>query len=182
MPSRNDEMSMTELKSNLTDLANRALFLQRLEQALNAAQHDKTHLAILVMDLDRFTGINDTLGHYNGDRVLKQVAARLQGAVQDTDTVARLSGDEFAILLPKISAVRDAMQLARKIGKALQTPMVVEGLKLDVQASIGIAVYPEHGPDADTLLLHADVAMCMVKQEQSGYIVYDPRHDKYSPR
>ncbi|MFQ6021389.1 MAG: putative bifunctional diguanylate cyclase/phosphodiesterase [Acidiferrobacterales bacterium] len=166
---------------HLTDLPNRVLLLDRLEQALNAAQHDKTHLAILVMDLDRFKEINDTLGHFSGDRVLKQVAARLQGTIQDTFTVARLGGDEFAILLPKISVVKEAMQVARNIGKALQTPFALEGLKLDVQASIGIAVFPEHGPDPDTLLQRADVAMYMAKQEKSGYVVYDPRLDKHSP-
>lgn len=166
---------------HLTDLPNRVLLRDRLEQALNAAQHAKGLLAILVMDLDRFKEINDTLGHYNGDRLLKQVAARLQGAVKDTDTVARLGGDEFAIMLPKVVALREAAEVARKIGKALQAPFGLEGLKLDVQASIGIAVFPQHGPDADTLLQRADVAMYMAKQQKSGYIVYDPKHDKHSP-
>lgn len=165
----------------LTDLPNRVLFRDRLEQALHAAQHDSTHTAILMMDLDRFKEINDTLGHFNGDRLLKQVAARLQGIIQEPATVARLGGDEFAILLPKILVVKDATEVARKIGKALQAPFGLEGLKLDVQASIGIAVYPEHGSDADTLLQRADVAMYMAKQEKTGYIVYDPKHDKHSP-
>ncbi len=165
----------------LTDLPNRVLFRDRLEQALHAAQHDSTHTAILMMDLDRFKEINDTLGHFNGDRLLKQVAARLQGIMQETATVARLGGDEFAILLPKILVGKEAEEVARKIGKALQAPFGLEGLKLDVQASIGIAVYPEHGSDADTLLQRADVAMYMAKQEKTGYIVYDPKHDKHSP-
>ncbi|MDH3670727.1 MAG: EAL domain-containing protein [Gammaproteobacteria bacterium] len=165
----------------LTDLPNRVLFRDRLEQALHAAQHDRAHLAILMMDLDGFKEINDTLGHFNGDRLLKQVAARLQGIMQETSTVARLGGDEFAILLPKILLVKDAAEVARKIGKALQSPFGLEGLKLDVQASIGIAVYPEHGSDADTLLQRADVAMYMAKQDKTGYIVYDPKHDKHSP-
>ena len=165
----------------LTDLPNRVLFRDRLEQALHAAQHDRTHAAILMMDLDRFKEINDTLGHFNGDRLLKQVAARLQGIMQETATVARLGGDEFAILLPKNLVVKDATEVARKIGKALQAPFGLEGLKLDVQASIGIAVYPEHGSDADTLLQRVDVAMYMAKQEKTGYIVYDPKHDKHSP-
>ena len=166
---------------HLTDLPNRVLLRDRLEQALNSAQHDKRLLAILVMDLDRFKEINDTLGHYNGDRLLKQVSARLQGAVNDTDTVARLGGDEFAIMLPKVSGIKDASEVARKIGKALQAPFGLEGLKLDVQASIGIAVFPQHGPDADTLLQRADVAMYMAKQQKSGYIIYDPKLDKHSP-
>jgi diguanylate cyclase (GGDEF)-like protein len=167
---------------HLTDLPNRVLLRDRLEQALNVAQHDKSLLAILVMDLDRFKEINDTLGHYNGDRLLKQVAARLQGTVQDTDTVARLGGDEFAILLPKMGSVKEATEVARKIAKGLQAPFGLEGLKLDVQASIGIAVFPQHGPDADTLLQRADVAMYMAKQQKSGYVVYDPKLDKHSPQ
>jgi diguanylate cyclase (GGDEF)-like protein len=166
---------------HLTDLPNRVLLRDRLEQALNVAQHNKTLLAILVMDLDRFKEINDTLGHYNGDRLLKQVAARLQGTVQDTDTVARLGGDEFAIMLPKMHGVKEATEVARKIAKGLQAPFGLEGLKLDVQASIGIAVFPQHGPDADTLLQRADVAMYMAKQEKSGYVVYDAKLDKHSP-
>jgi diguanylate cyclase (GGDEF)-like protein len=165
----------------LTDLPNRVLLRDRLEQALNVAQHDRTRLAVLALNLDRFKEINDTLGHFNGDRVLKQVAARLEGTIQDTATVARLGGDEFAIMLTKLDSVREATKMAQKIGKALQTPFALEGLKLDVQASIGIAVFPEHGPDADTLLQRADVAMYMAKQEKSGFVVYDPKHDKHSP-
>lgn len=165
----------------LTDLPNRVLLRDRLEQALNVAQHDRTRLAVLALNLDRFKEINDTLGHFNGDRVLKQVAARLEGTIQDTATVARLGGDEFAIMLTKLDSVREAAKMAQKIGKALQTPFALEGLKLDVQASIGIAVFPEHGPDADTLLQRADVAMYMAKQEKSGFVVYDPKHDKHSP-
>lgn len=166
---------------HLTDLPNRVLLRDRLEQALNAAQHSKHHLAILVMDLDRFKEINDTLGHYHGDRLLKQVAARLEGLHKDTATVARLGGDEFAVLLPMVTTVKEATQVARKVGKALQPPFALEGLKLDVQASIGIAVFPEHGSDADTLLQRADVAMYMAKREKSGYVVYDPKHDKHNP-
>jgi diguanylate cyclase (GGDEF)-like protein len=166
----------------LTDLPNRVLLGDRLQQALQAVQHDKGLLAILVMDLDRFKEINDTLGHYSGDRLLKQVATRLQNAVKETDTVARLGGDEFAIMLPKVAALRDAEEVARKIGEALRAPFGLDGLRLDVQASIGIAIFPQHGPDADTLLQRADVAMYMAKQQKSGYIIYDPNLDKHSPR
>jgi diguanylate cyclase (GGDEF)-like protein len=175
------QASHDSMHDRLTDLPNRVLLRDRLEQALNVAQHDRTRLAVLAMNLDRFKEINDTLGHFNGDRVLKQVAARLEGTIQDTATVARLGGDEFAIMLTKLDSVRAATKMAQKIGKALQTPFALEGLKLDVQASIGIAVFPEHGPDADTLLQRADVAMYMAKQEKSGFVVYDPKHDKHSP-
>jgi diguanylate cyclase (GGDEF)-like protein len=170
---------------HLTDLPNRALLRDRLEQALNTAQfYAEGMVAILVMDLDRFKEINDTLGPYNGDRLLKQVAARLQGSVKDTDTVARLGGDEFAIMLPKVAALKDAERVAQNISNSLRAPFGLEGLKLDVQASIGIAVFPQHGPDADTLLQRADVAMYMAKKQKSGvsrHIVYDPKLDKHSP-
>ncbi len=167
---------------HLTDLPNRVLLRDRLDQALHAAQHARTHLAVLVIDLDHFKDINDTLGPHHGDRLLKQVAARLQGTVQETATVARLGGDEFAVLLTKISSVKEATHMARTIGKALQTPFGLEGLKLDVQGSIGIAVFPEHGPDADTLLQRADVALYMAKKQRSGrYVVYDPKLDEHSP-
>ncbi|MDX1486937.1 MAG: EAL domain-containing protein, partial [Acidiferrobacterales bacterium] len=168
---------------HLTDLPNRVLLRDRLEQAINAAQfYAEGLVAVLVMDLDRFKEINDTLGHYNGDRLLTQVAARLQGAVKDNVTVARLGGDEFAIMLPKVATVKEAAEVARMIGKALEAPFGLEGLKLDVQASIGIAVFPQHGPDADTLFQRADVAMHMAKQEKGrGYVVYDPKLDKHSP-
>jgi diguanylate cyclase (GGDEF)-like protein len=178
-----EQQAMHDLTHDkLTDLPNRALLRDRLEQAVSAAAHERSQLAILVLDLDRFKEINDTLGHYNGDRLLKQVALRLEGAVKETDTVARLGGDEFAVLLHRISSPDDATDLGRKIGKALQAPFGLEGLKLDVQASIGIAVFPDHGPDADTLLQRADVAMYIAKQQKSGCVSYDPKLDKHSPR
>ena len=165
----------------LTDLPNRALLLDRLEQAINVASRDKTHLAVLIMDLDRFKDVNDTLGHYIGDRILKQVATRLQGVVQEPDSVARLGGDEFAILLPKIFEIKDATLVAGKIEKTLHAPFVLEGLKLDIQASVGIAYFPEHGSDADTLLQRADIAMYVAKNNHSGIVVYSPALDQHSP-
>ena len=165
----------------LTNLPNRILLRDRIEQALNVAMRERVHLAILIMDLDRFKEINDTLGHYNGDRILKQVATRLQSVVQEPITVARLGGDEFAILLPKIVQLKDASHVVRKIEKALQAPFSLEGLKLDIQASIGVAFFPEHGSDADTLIQRADVAMYVAKKNRSGFVVYSSKLDEHSP-
>ena len=165
----------------LTGLPNRALLLERLEQALNVAQQEKTRLAILVMELDRFREVNDTPGHHNGDRLFKQVAARLQAAVPRTATVAYLGGDEFAVMVTKIDSTGEATEVARAVGQALQTPFELEGSKLAGRASIGIAVFPEHGADTKRLLQCADMALYMAKHRKSGYAVYDPMPYEPSP-
>ena len=165
----------------LTDLPNRILLRDRLEQAIHSASKKNRRLAVMIMDLDRFKEINDTLGHYNGDRLLKQVATRLQSVIQEPASVARLGGDEFAILLPHISEVKEVGTIVSKIHKALQSPFVLDTLKLEVQASIGAVIFPEHGTDADTLLQRADVAMYVAKEKQSGFVVYSSKHDEHSP-
>ncbi|MFN7086642.1 MAG: putative bifunctional diguanylate cyclase/phosphodiesterase [Burkholderiales bacterium] len=166
----------------LTDLPNRVLLYDRLEQGLYAAWNDKRRLAILILDLDRFKEINDTLGHNNGDRVIKQVALRLRDIVREPDTLARLGGDEFAVMLREITAAEDAVAMARRIQEALQAPFMLEGMKLDIQASMGIACYPEHGADADVLLQRADVAMYVAKKNHSGLVVYSAELDRHSPQ
>jgi diguanylate cyclase (GGDEF)-like protein len=165
----------------LTDLPNRVLLRDRLAQAVSVAGRDRNRLAILIMDLDHFKEINDTLGHYNGDRVLKKIATRLQGVIQDPNTVARMGGDEFAIMLPKINRTQDATDVVSKIQKALSAPLVLEELKLNIAASIGIAFFPEHGTDADTLLQRADVAMYVAKKNRSGFVAYSSKLDDHSP-
>ena len=165
----------------LTDLPNRVLLRDRLEQALTNAARDRSSVAVMIMDLDRFKEINDTLGHYTGDRILKQVATRLRGIVQSPATLSRLGGDEFAIVLPEIARAEDAEATALKIDKALHAPFMLEGLTIDVQGSVGVAVYPEHGTDADTLLQRADVAMYVAKKQQKGHAVYSASLDQYSP-
>ncbi len=166
----------------LTDLPNRLLLQDRLEQALHLAQRDQLSLAIMIMDLDRFKDINDALGREQGDRLLKQVAARVQSAVQETETVARSGGDEFLVLLPTIANENAAIQSAVAIGNALKAAFDLGGSKLDVQASVGIAIYPDHGHSADELLQRAEVAMYGAKQEKSGYAVYDDKQEINSPR
>ena len=165
----------------LTELPNRILLRDRLEQAILSAAKEHRHLAVIIMDLDRFKEINDTLGHYNGDRLLKQVATRLLGVIQDPGSVARLGGDEFAILLPRVSDTKEVGNIVSKIQKALQSAFTLDTLKLDIQASVGAAIFPEHGTDADTLLQRADVAMYVAKKNHSGFVVYAPKYDEYSP-
>jgi diguanylate cyclase (GGDEF)-like protein len=165
----------------LTDLPNRFLFHDRLQQALRAGLREKKPLALLVMDLDRFKEINDTLGHLIGDRLLQEAGRRIRGVLRESDTVARLGGDEFALLLPG-ARVNDAVLVVEKVQKALARPFTLEGLSLDVEASFGIALFPEHGEDADTLIRRADVAMYVAKQAGSGYALYASEQDQYTPR
>jgi diguanylate cyclase (GGDEF)-like protein len=165
----------------LTGLPNRTLFHDRVSQAINSAKRENKHIAILLLDLDRFKEINDTMGHYNGDRILTQVTMRLSGVTRDSDTLARLGGDEFAILLSPVTDVKDVETMAKKIEKAFLPPFAVEGLTLDVQASIGAVRYPEHGTDVDTLIQRSDVAMYVAKHQSKGFVVYSPKLDQYSP-
>ena len=165
----------------LTGLANRALFRDRVQQGIREAEREGWMLSVMLMDLDRFKEINDTLGHHQGDIVLQQIAGRINDVLRGNDTVARLGGDEFAILLPHVPDPAAAIHVAEKIREALHRPFVVEALALDVHASIGISFYPGHGEDVDLLLQRADVAMYLAKSANSGYEVYTADRDQYSP-
>ncbi len=172
----------------LTDLPNRALLVERLEQAIEATEHAIKHtegamsgVALLMMDLDRFKEINDTFGHHHGDVLLRQVGERLCQVMSDSATVARLGGDEFAVLLP-IAGEKSVQQVASALHAALEEPFTIGEISLQIQASIGVALYPEHGADAVTLLRRADVAMYTAKQAHQGYALYDAAQDTYSPR
>lgn len=165
----------------LTNLPNRTLLQDRLQQAILAGQRENKPVALLLMDLDHFKETNDTLGHQRGDILLQQVGSRLQGAVRPSDVVARLGGDEFAVVLP-LAGSEDAARVADKILKALEPPFVIEGLPVMVEASIGLALYPDHGANAESLMQRADVAMYTAKPTGSGYIIYDAKIDQYSPR
>lgn len=166
---------------SLTNLPNRTLLQDRLQQAILAGQRENKSVALLLMDLDHFKEINDTLGHQRGDVLLQQVGSRLQGALRPSDVVARLGGDEFAVVLP-LAGSEDAALVADKILKALEPPFVIEGLPVMVEASIGLALYPDHGANAESLMQRADVAMYAAKQGGIGYIIYDTKIDQYSPR
>jgi len=147
----------------LTDLPNRILFDDRLKQALATAHRDHAHFAVMFIDLDKFKPINDELGHEVGDMLLKEVARRMQHNVREMDTVARIGGDEFVVLLPEIDEPPDALVVAEKIRHSLVQPFQIAGQALNISCSVGIAVYPEHGTSEAKLLKHADVAMYQAK-------------------
>lgn len=169
------------LHDGLTGLANRALFNDRVDRALALAKRDGTDIALMIVDLDRFKEINDTLGHHHGDELLVQVGRRLSERLRWSDSVARLGGDEFAILLPRITSVDDARLVALEIHRLLEEPFPIAGMELDVHGSVGVAVSPHHGDDPATLLQHADIAMYVAKRSHTRVEVYDAAQDFYSP-
>ncbi|MEO8332370.1 MAG: diguanylate cyclase, partial [Gallionella sp.] len=147
----------------LTDLPNRALFSDRLQQGIAQAKRDKTRMALMFLDLDKFKPINDKLGHAVGDLLLKEVAKRLLNCVRESDTVSRIGGDEFVVLLPTIEAELDAMLVADKILHSLDQPFDLAGHSMDISVSIGLVVYPEHGSDERAITKNADIAMYYAK-------------------
>ncbi len=171
------------LHDGLTGLANRVLFGDYLYKAIADARRDDSRFALLLMDLDRFKDINDTLGHQIGDILLKKVAGLLQKTLSEADMISRLGGDEFAILLHGFDR-EAAIEVALKLYEVLDLPFVVdeqEGLALHVGVSIGITLYPEHGDEsAADLLRRAEVAMYCAKRSQDNYAVYDPEEDAHS--
>jgi len=168
------------LHDALTDLPNRALLQDRLAAAIASAQRERSHLALLMMDLNRFKDVNDTFGHHHGDLLLQQVAQRLRGSVRAGDTVARLGGDEFAVLLPHTNAAEDAEHVAFNLLRVLEAPFEVEGRRLEIGASIGLALFPEHAADADALLKRADTAMYAAKRGGDGCVIYADELDRHS--
>jgi diguanylate cyclase (GGDEF)-like protein len=164
----------------LTDLPNRNMFYERLRDAIRTSARDGGSWALLLMDLDRFKDINETLGHARGDLLLQQVGARLQSILAEPAVIARLGGDEFGVLLPR-QALQDVTLVAKTILKGFEAPFSVEALPIAVEASIGIALYPEHGTDADRLMQGADVALYAAKRS-GGYVTYNPERDQRSPR
>lgn len=164
----------------VTDLPNRKLFLERLQQTILSAKPEAQPFALMVMDLDRFKDVNDTLGHRAGDLLLAQVAQRLRAKLRASDTVARMGGDEFAVLLPATDA-KHALMASRMLLQALRAPFTVEEHNLCVGASIGVALYPENGVDASVLMQRADVAMYAAKSSGSGYGFYSPTADQNYP-
>jgi diguanylate cyclase (GGDEF)-like protein len=174
--SREKEILRLAYEDGLTGLPNRSMFGAELEQAVKNARRTKESIAVMLLDMDRFKTINDTLGHPVGDQVLREVGVRVRTALRESDIVARLGGDEFAVLLTTGVAER-ADTAAGKILKALEAPLVIEGQSMDIAASIGIARFPEHGDDSAALIRAADVAMYAAKRSKSGYTIYDPRDD-----
>lgn len=158
----------------LTDLPNRALFRDRLELAIVQARRKEEQLGLMFVDLDRFKTVNDSLGHLKGDELLRQVAARLKRCIRKGDTLARIGGDEFVVLMPELRDRSSAAVVSQKFLKVLTAPFTLEGTKLHISASIGIAVFPEDGDKIDDLIRHADMAMYKVKAEgKNGFGFYD---------
>lgn len=167
------------LHDGLTNLPNRTLLYERINQAIVTARRTVSSMVVLVMDLNQFKEVNDTLGHHCGDCLLQQVAPRLKAVVRESDTVARLGGDEFSVVLHNTDR-EGAIIICNKILSALDKPFSVEGHSLKAAMSIGIAKYPEDGEDCETLMQRADVAMYVAKKDVSGYAIYDATRDQYS--
>jgi diguanylate cyclase (GGDEF)-like protein len=162
----------------LTGLPNRSLFAERLAEALEA--RPQRVIGVLLMDLDGFKDVNDTLGHHAGDNLLCQVGYRVHECISGRGTVARLGGDEFAVLLPDLDDAATASRIAREINDTVRAPVLLGALTMEIGASIGVAVSPDHGDDPSTLLQRADVAMYAAKRAKSGVSSYDPAADQNS--
>ena len=166
---------------HLTGLPNRLLFRLSLGQAIENAAEGGGRIAVMLMDLDHFKEVNDALGHHVGDRLLAAVGPLLAGALREGDLMARLGGDEFGVLLPDLADDDAAVTVAQRLIEGLHRPIEVDEMDLDVTGSIGIAFFPDHARDADTLLRHADVAMYAAKDAGVGFEIYDEVIDRHKP-
>lgn len=164
---------------SLTELPNRTLFLERLKEAIQEAQHVSNDISLLMLDINRFKEINDTFGHNHGDQLLRQLGNRLQHTIGSAGTVARLGGDEFAILLPGIDE-QGGEQVVHTLCKALEAPFTLADHPLQIDISIGATMYPAHGTDPLTLMRHGDTAMYLAKQSHETYSLYNVDHDRAS--
>lgn len=170
------------LHDALTGLPNRTLLTDRTRMAMLGSPRSGEPVGMLLLDLNGFKQVNDTMGHIYGDLLLQQVALRLQSAVRDGDTVARIGGDEFAVLLPRVISVHGATEIAERMLAALRQPVELEDCVLEVGGSIGVAVYPMHCDNADNLLQHADIAMYTAKRGRLGIQVYDSKQSEENPQ
>jgi diguanylate cyclase (GGDEF)-like protein/PAS domain S-box-containing protein len=174
---KRDEETIRQLAYHdaLTGLPNRLLFNDRLTIALAQANRNEEKLAVMLLDLDNFKNVNDTLGHSMGDRLLKGVADRLTGVLRKADTVARMGGDEFMLLMPGITRIEYSVEIAYKVLQTFYIPFVIDGHEIHTSASIGIAIYPDDGEDTDTLIKNADIAMYHAKEQgRNKYFRYSP--------
>jgi diguanylate cyclase (GGDEF)-like protein/PAS domain S-box-containing protein len=170
------------LHDGLTGLPNRTLLTDRMRQALQHSQTTGEPVALLLMDLDQFKEVNDALGHDHGDRLLIEMSRRLQRVLRDIDTIARLGGDEFAVLLTINADERGALAVAARVRDSLEDPFQLGGISVQTSASIGVALFPDHANDAETLAQRADVAMYTAKRAGGGIALYSPEHDQSSIR
>jgi diguanylate cyclase (GGDEF)-like protein/PAS domain S-box-containing protein len=169
-----DKLAEMATRDFLTGLPNRALLNDRFQLAIAEIQRDHKLLAVMSLDLDRFKKVNDSMGHSAGDELLRHVAARLKSALRSTDTVARIGGDEFLLLLPKIHTVENAIGIANKILSCFQEPFEIDGNDLQASVSIGLAICPDNGQDLETLMNKSDAALYMAKNAgRNQFIVYN---------
>lgn len=167
------------LTDELTGLPNRSLLRDRLTQEALKADRGGSKFAVILLDLDRFKEVNDTLGHHRGDELLQTLSLRLQALMRQTDTLARLGGDEFAVLMPHTDGVMAASVVAERMAEAFSENFVISGIPVHVGVSMGIAVFPDHGRDVETLLQHADVAMYRAKQSGLDFTAYAVEQDPH---
>jgi len=178
---KSQQLEHMALHDKLTGLPNRTLLADRMEQVLLQSARNKQPFALFLLDLDRFKEVNDTLGHHFGDELLKLVSKRLSGAIRENDSIARLGGDEFALLLPQTD-VQGAELCANRILQAMKANYYINEVSTESKASIGIALYPEHGESSEALMQYADVAMYQAKKSQTGFAIYDPEQNTHSVR
>jgi diguanylate cyclase (GGDEF)-like protein len=171
--------SYRAVHDELTGLPNRWFLQERLEQALAAHKDDGGRVVAMIIDLDDFKAINDTLGHYYGDQVLKALAPRLRGGLREQDTLARVGGDEFAAVLDGVQTRDDAVGLAERVLALVAEPVLLDSLALDLRASVGMALYPDHADSARGLIQQADVALYRAKESGSSAEIFDPEVDDY---
>ena len=168
------------LHDPLTGLANRRMLFARLDETTTAARARKTKLALMLIDLDHFKELNDTLGHQAGDRLLREIGPRLEACVPEANLVARVGGDEFAVLMPLDTTVEQCEVIAERIARAIEEPFRFQGMTLLVRASVGIAMFPDHGRDVESLMQRADIAMYSAKARGVGHEVYSASRDGHS--
>jgi diguanylate cyclase (GGDEF)-like protein len=168
------------LHDPLTGLPNRKMMIESTTEAIHQAAEAGTHVALFLLDLDRFKEINDTLGHRVGDELLQLVGRRLTAVLRPDDVIGRLGGDEFAMLVPDLEDPRAALDLAERVRMSLVEPFHHDGISHEIDGSIGIAIYPAHGSDFETLLQRADVAMYVAKSRGTGVQVYSSEIDRHS--
>lgn len=176
------ELEYQATHDSLTQLPNRHLLLRQLDLALGEHLANAGTVTLFIIDLDRFKEVNDTLGHKSGDLLLKQLGKRLSSLLDEGDVLARLGGDEFAVLLRWIGGAEQAIEKAILMRSAIQLPFELDGMRVQIDASIGVAQAPVHGDNASELMRYADVAMYLAKHSGEGCVLYDPSHDAHSPR
>jgi diguanylate cyclase (GGDEF)-like protein len=169
----NQHLQFLATHDNLTGLPNRFLFFDRLDQAIRKSRRQKHKFALLFIDLDDFKDVNDSYGHVTGDKVLQKVAEFLEYTVRDSDTVARLAGDEFTVILDNVQSIANVETIVKKIINAVSQPIETEPATIVITVSIGISLFPEHGEDAEILLRKADAAMYQIKDgDKNGYMLH----------